>query len=616
MLNYSIRCVFPAQTPQFFILTVQSNYFLADLEEAIRNKLKSLCNANISEISLLKVNFQEHIGETDEALLHRVRDYLQQHSSDARHAPLPRGTSIDCIFPPEDMRENVINLLIFNAEVLELTESLATLRWAYRKGIRDNLTQTILNMSPSLEAPSNAIKDAKNVKQLITGGPVYINRVPVALFNSALAKLQQNIDNPNFPVSPIDVKKASEYIARATQFYASEDERERGIKSAVDSALRSKGTWGQTLDWADNIRPDGLWKSKSGNFFVDFLELKNVPGLQGDPKLQCAGDLLKVVRSDKYKDIRGICNFPAVFIGIAGSRLQVSIAVYIGAVLVSDLVEIDLSCLGFHASDVIIRVARIFTALSLCHEDLKAYYASIERQHTTPLDISFLFPQPISATKAQLPNIIYDRPLDPEGRPTEEVPDFERRSTALYLGTFVGKQVLIKFTRRYNETAHRALEVDGLAPKLYFCGDIVGNLCMVVMEYIPQAKCLADHVVGAELLDVLPLVIEKAERAIDLLHQRNIVFGHLGYRNIMVYGEHDTKSVMLVDFDWAGTPGVDHYSAAPESSTDRYDGVLPYSTLEKGHDLGQIEQLKTTLADLEKSLQMQGVQMTTQPATL
>jgi hypothetical protein len=45
------------------------------------------------------------------------------------------------------------------------------------------------------------------------------------------------------------------------------------------------------------------------------------------------------------------------------------------------------------------------------------------------------------------------------------------------------REVIVKFTARYNEEA-RLLAKARLAPRLHFCGRIVGELYMVIMDRV------------------------------------------------------------------------------------------------------------------------------------
>lgn len=276
-----------------------------------------------------------------------------------------------------------------------------------------------------------------------------------------------------------------------------------------------------------------------------------------------------------------------VLIGAAGSYLQISIAVFLGSIFVSDLVAIDLSR-GFHGSDTTIRLARIFQALALCREELEEYYTGL--RPSSSYDFSFLHPHPVTANETPLPTIKYDKYLASNGLPTETVPDLGERSTALYTGILDGgERVLIKFAGRYNVEAHKLLAEAGLAPRLHFFNPIIGNLHMIVMDYLPDAMT-SDLKLREERVSGPSAVLDKVELAVSLLHERGIVFGDLREGNIVYFDDR----VMLVDFDWAGRHGVDRYPATlnVEGSCQWADDVYPYGVMRKEHDLWQLRRLR------------------------
>ena len=61
----------------------------------------------------------------------------------------------------------------------------------------------------------------------------------------------------------------------------------------------------------------------------------------------------------QFKRFREFCNFPIALVGATANRLEISVAVCVGFIYVSELLTLDLS-LGFHVSDNIIRLARVF----------------------------------------------------------------------------------------------------------------------------------------------------------------------------------------------------------------------------------------------------------------
>ena len=155
-----------------------------------------------------------------------------------------------------------------------------------------------------------------------------------------------------------------------------------------------------------------------------------------------------------------------------------------GSVYVSKLLTLDLS-LGFHASDNIIRLARVFRALSRCWADLKIYYDRVENLDFPRLSCLYPNPTPVDPSKA-LPKLTYRQFLSQAGQPTSALVDLGNVTTTMYTATLsdTDEQVIVKFTVHYNAVAHRLpAEVD-LAPRLHFCECVIGDLYMVIMDRV------------------------------------------------------------------------------------------------------------------------------------
>jgi serine/threonine protein kinase len=148
------------------------------------------------------------------------------------------------------------------------------------------------------------------------------------------------------------------------------------------------------------------------------------------------------------------------------------------------------------------------------------------------------------------------------------------------------EDVIVKFTARYNEVAHRLLADADLAPRLHCCERVVGDLYMVAMERVDGQSIW-------QLLEdkkpVPPFISQEVGNAVRLLHENNIVFGDLRDANIL-YDASEGR-VVLVDFDWAGTDGKCRYPATLNPSTAWEEGVSPYSIMRKAHDIWQLNRL-------------------------
>ena len=63
------------------------------------------------------------------------------------------------------------------------------------------------------------MKDASGIQGLLGRNTVYANQMPVALFNSALARLQQRLEKNDDQVDESLVMTARYYINQAIEFY-------------------------------------------------------------------------------------------------------------------------------------------------------------------------------------------------------------------------------------------------------------------------------------------------------------------------------------------------------------------------------------------------------------
>lgn len=462
-----------------------------------------------------------------------------------------------------------------------------------------------LSLAPS---PLDIIHSSHRLADLLGGDkpPIHLGRpggVPAVIFNPALAILQQRLDHlEQVPVFRSDIERAAKYLRCAVTFYGDEARRQDAIQELVDEAIGKKGEWGLTLGWADNIKPDGSWWYDV--FLILVLELKNTLGLSGDALLQAVVDYSKIVSRGKvrylifaalnpeaypclqFKRFRESCNFPVLFVGATANRLEISVAVCVAPVYVTKLLTLDLS-LGFHASDNIIRLARVFGALSRCRADLKIYYDGVRNLDSPRLSCLYPNPTPIDPSKA-LPKLTYRRFLSRAGQPTSAPVDLGNATTTMYTATLsdTNQDVIVKFTAHYNEAAHRLLAESEFAPRLHFCERVIGDLYMVVMDRV-DGKSIWQLQEGK--IPVPAIVFKSVKDAIDLLHENDIVLGDL--RNPSILYDASKARVVLVDFDWSGKDGESRYPATLNPSNAWAEDVSPYSIMRKAHDLWQLNQL-------------------------
>jgi serine/threonine protein kinase len=288
-------------------------------------------------------------------------------------------------------------------------------------------------------------------------------------------------------------------------------------------------------------------------------------------------------------------NFPVVLLTMAGNTLVVSTTIYTDAVYVDKLLSIDLH-LGSHGPDKVLRVARVFAAINKCTDTLRIQQIRLDTlQNMQP---GVMYPSPTAdPPEAEIPRLEFICKLDRGSGTPLAIVNEANEQHAIYLarrqtnttGDTSGDVVLVKFTPWYNEEAHRLLADHDppLAPALFSCNRVVGDMYMVVMEYKSDASPL--HLFFPPFTPPCPLKVEvvrkSLKKALELLHGQGLVFGDLQPPNIL--HSHGGDCVFLVDFDWVGKHREDRYSPClnPVVRSD----VSRWQIMEKAHDIQSLE---------------------------
>jgi len=295
-------------------------------------------------------------------------------------------------------------------------------------------------------------------------------------------------------------------------------------------------------------------------------------------------------------------NLPVVLLAIDRTRFTISTAIYTDSVYAVRLFSHDFD-LGPY-NDNILRAARAFMAIRECTERLRRLYRNLGATTRLVPAAKILYPNPTPDPRSTegIPELEFFSKVDRStGAPINQtVLNEENKRHAMYLarmrnedGTST-KTVFVKFVEEYNAIAHRLLASNKppLAPALYSCTRVAGDILMVVMEYLPVTS----------LRDVpLPLsaatyeaVRRDVSRALELLHEQDLVFGDLQEANLLYLPE-DGGRALLVDFDNVGCDGKDTYPAFadPDRREDRR-----FEIMEQSHDTEDFGKLMDWLSGL------------------
>ena len=278
--------------------------------------------------------------------------------------------------------------------------------------------------------------------------------------------------------------------------------------------------------------------------------------------------------------------------------------------------------LGPHCSDNVLRIARVFMAIQEAIGQLRGLYGRLPAAPPAPQTIA-LWPRPTGdppESTERLPKLEFFAKVNrADGTPLSSI-DEDNENHAMYLARMQIKtstpaeapteaeastqdvDVFVKFATKYHADAHRLLADHNppLAPALHFCAPVVGDMYMIVMEYIPESagRSVHSYFSTGGSPGLLQAIERDVSQALKLLHERNWVFGDLRAPNILHLPGSDGGRVLLVDFDGVGVDGEGRYSTCLNHAAGFCASVQRGGVMRKKHDL---ENLKGLLGRLRRN---------------
>jgi len=158
------------------------------------------------------------------------------------------------------------------------------------------------------DSPSETVKTFAGIKGAVDNstGPRYGRPSerfgpPAVLFNEELAFLKYYLDHlETFAPSSSTAFLASALIDTATAFFDEEGRRESSLRPTLQGLIAGTVKWQHKM--ADGpTKPGGVWLEDLFAYLI--LEIKNEPGLGGDPFLQGLIVYNKIVTQEKVRSI-------------------------------------------------------------------------------------------------------------------------------------------------------------------------------------------------------------------------------------------------------------------------------------------------------------------------
>ncbi|KAF9787380.1 hypothetical protein BJ322DRAFT_1055045 [Thelephora terrestris] len=569
-----------------------------DSLDLVRERLQKAhpkCADDLETTSFYKVsNFA-----LDRYSLREIYEWIGKRQVDAQ---LVDYTPVGTLFPGGAQPREWIDIVVVTNEIIEQVDALGD---PYGNLRHMKARAKSSRAAGSTRSPSDSVMSFAAIEStVLDAGGLYYGRHDrfgphAALFNKELALLKYEIDHPERLIpDETTLAHAINFVETAAKFFDAEITRESELHSILENLLGSESDWQQPTN-SRSAKPGVVWSEEG--FACLIAEIKNEQGLGGDPFLQSLVVYKKFIREKKYQQSLGRSNFPVILLAIAGDRLVVSTAIFTDSVYANELFTMTLR-LSTHFADDVSRVACLFMAVKQCITQLRELYQHLEG--VPPARV--LWPNPTA--DPSVPNgtermeelhLEFFSKLDRHGNPINQgdLNDEDKRHP-MYLATMRAGDdseatvVLVKFATKYNEGAHRLLasQTPPLTPTLHACVRVIGDMFMVVMQYISPSD-------GMALADILPprpnadAVRPHISKALDLLHAKEFVFGDLREQNVMYLSD---GRILLVDFDGVGVHETSRYSVClnPEAGL----GVRRNQIMEKSHDLENFERLMRRLS--------------------
>jgi hypothetical protein len=155
-------------------------------------------------------------------------------------------------------------------------------------------------------SPSESVKSPASVRGAVEDpiGPRYgrpSDRFgpPTALFSPELALLKYDLEHLDvFTPDSVGAGYAFDLIVNAAGFFDEEDKRKAVLRPILEGLLMGWGRW-QVPIAGGSAKADGVWLEDLFTYLI--VEMKNEPGLGGDPFLQGLVVYSKVLAQEKVQ---------------------------------------------------------------------------------------------------------------------------------------------------------------------------------------------------------------------------------------------------------------------------------------------------------------------------
>lgn len=448
-------------------------------------------------------------------------------------------------------------------------------------------------VAPSSEGETSLFEKRQNKD----GGRVYCGRpvtfdlpIPASLYHPILLKFQHDL-NASIP-STSDWDCFWTLREEMSQFFVTE-------------ALHREALVAILCDFGIEVIPASIGAHindgdiRVARFFAYIQKLKKeVAGTNIEPFFELIGYYLAASNDAMKADASDYLGFPCILVVLTGlfffcssfsrlvstnfffaaSMLIVAVGVWTDVPHVETLASIPLHA---HATNITVldSGARFICALRSALSDLETFYRS-KSWEERKTQVCFPFVNSFMQSDTQV-FFRYDSQL--EGK---------RIFFAHRLDT-PSEPLIIKFTQRYCEVAHRQAYDLGIAPELLSVQFIHGWYVIVMAD-------VSSSYVPANEVDITEDLQGSIKAAVLTLHDLGFVHGDLRSPNILVRRNSavEGSTILLMDFDWPGVEGETLYPRRMNKDIPWAEGVEVTRPITKAHDMYMLRLLCPDIENL------------------
>ena len=402
-----------------------------------------------------------------------------------------------------------------------------------------------LKKPPSaLADPDTFNKEQKPQDPLILNGrPNDATGLPVALTHPIFGRFSENL----YHIEPD--KHTAEMVLQLRKATCSFTDNDDGYRcnQLLEIINDYTGRRFAPYYFGNRRHTDGSLVQRRGNREIPMasIEKKRELGVGGGcPYLQSSAYYIEFIRKFEADVVRHT-RLPMFLLCITGPYVSISGGAFLGLPVVEPLTPMmPLHCMSDNEG-LMTTTIRMFRAFKIALDELDLYYKQL-----MPSPLPLVTPsRPASPQNIareyqhkQLTFPYVDRVkiggADVEVTYTGKIHDGRH----IFKGRVAGRDVVIKFARRYSRDCHERCHKLGIAPELLACERLPGGWFVAVMEWLRDYKTLEQCKCTRNMEKVV-------RKAVKKMHDAGIVHGDLRTPNIMIGPQ---ESVMLIDFDWAG----------------------------------------------------------------